>query len=158
MKHDITSPLMPVRFGPPPERALRYMDGLGAAMDVLRHTQWHAKYPVGMLVRVLMDAMQHGRMHLALTEADRPMGLAVWRTVGIDMHQAWLASPPSLADILLAPAMDDRPDAKGYLWLPLLLTPFGGPLHLIEHLRSRLPGATHAWALAPEQAVARPVW
>lgn len=173
MRHDIRSPLLPMRLGPPPERSLRHGDGLGAAVDIMRHLNWHGRLPISTVVPLVMAALRDGRAHFALTDDDRPWGLAVWHWVGDATHQAWLAAPPTLARMAeLGDASDvpDDPTSLGtHLWFSLLVTPFCASLPLLHQLRQRLPQAQQAWAITPYGAGSnaicldatpqvRPVW
>lgn len=147
MRHEVTSPLPPMRLGPAPERALRYLDGIGAAADRLRQLNRHGRMPVGLMVPLVFKALQEGRAYFALTDDDRPWGLAVWHWVSHPTHQAWLQTPPTLQQLAGLEAADATDAPK--LWFSLLATPFCASLPLLRLLQEHLPQASEAWAITP---------
>lgn len=170
MRHEVSSPLQPMRLGPAPERALRFLDGIGAAADMLRQLNWHGQMPVGLMVPLVFKALQEGRAYFALTDDDRPWGLAVWHWVNQPTHQAWLQTPPTLQQ-LAALETTDATEAPT-LWFSLLATPFCASLPMLRLLQQYLPQANEAWTVTPNGTVvgaddatlhapppqARPVW
>jgi hemolysin-activating ACP:hemolysin acyltransferase len=162
-----------MRLGPAPERSLRHGDGLGAAVDMMRHLNWHGRLPISTVVPLILQALRDGRAHFALTDDDRPWGLAVWHWVSDATHPAWLAAPPTLARMAQLSEAPYAPETLTtlvtHLWFSLLVTPFCASLPLLHQLRQRLPQAQRAWAITPYGAgcdairldatpQVRPVW
>jgi len=169
MRHEVHSPLPPMRLGPAPERALRYLDGIGAAADMLRQIECYGRMPVGLIVPLVFQALQEGRAYFALTDDDRPWGLAVWHWVSHPTHQTWLQTPPSLQQLTGVETAEATEVPK--LWFSILATPFGDSLPLQHLLQHHLPQVDKAWALtlsgnatsdtaldAPFSLQVRPVW
>jgi hemolysin-activating ACP:hemolysin acyltransferase len=169
MRHEVTSPLPPMRLGPAPERALRFLDGIGAAADMLRQLNWHSRISVGVMVPLVFQAQQEGRAYFAITDDNRPWGLAIWHWVSQPTHQLWLQAPPSMHQIAASETAEATEASK--LWFSLLVTPFCASLPLLRLLQKHLPHAEQAWAITPYGAgagdaalhatlppQARPVW
>ncbi|MDZ4236738.1 MAG: hypothetical protein U1A81_01120 [Hydrogenophaga sp.] len=151
MLHEIHSPLVPMRLGPSPERGLRHVDGLGAAIDMMRQLPWHGRQPIGTMVPLLFNALREGRAYFALTDDDKPWGLAVWHWASNPTHTTWLAAPPTLHQFAEQDtcAQPEAGDAQHQLWFSLLVTPFCASLPLLRQLQERLPQAKRAWAITP---------
>lgn len=152
MLHEVRSPLLPVRLGPPPDRALNPVDGLGAAIDLLRHAQWHSRVRLESLVPLIANGLVEQRLHFALTDDHKPWGLAVWHWADNSTHGRWLEQPPVLKELV-----DPRGNlgnlahagSQQHLWFSLLVTPFCSSLPLLRQLKSRIAGARNAWAINP---------
>lgn len=152
MLHEVRSPLLPIRLGPPPDRALNPVDGLGAAIDLLRHAQWHSHVTLESLVPLITNGLVDQRLHFALTDDHKPWGLAVWHWADISTHGRWLEQPPllkELTDPRWNPGKVSQVDVQQYLWFSLLIAPFCSTLPLLRQLKSRVAGARNAWAIHP---------
>lgn len=152
MLHEIRSPLLPVRLGPLPNQALNPVDGLGAAIDLLRHAPWHSRVTVDSLVPLIANGLVEKRLHFALTDDHKPWGLAVWHWASESTHARWLEQPPLLKELAIPPSISrdmDQASAQQYLWFSLLVTPFCSSLPLLRQLRTRISLAGNAWAINP---------
>lgn len=142
-----------MRLGPAPDRALRHVDGLGAAMDLMREMPWHGRLSISTLAPLVVQALQEDRAHFALTEDDRPWGLAVWQWADTPTHHTWLATPPTLRQWAQQPKQAEQNATRAHipthLWFCLLVTPFCASLPLLRQLQQRLPQAAQAWAITP---------
>jgi len=144
-----------MRLGPMPERALRHLDGLGAAIHLLRHMHWHGLLPMKVTVPLVMKALHENRAYFALTHDEKLFGLAIWHWTCNADHQAWLQAPPNIAffansqsTALLSSAAEVLDDSQ--VWFSLLACPFGGHLQLLKELKTRMRSQVkHAWAITP---------
>lgn len=157
MKQEIaSSPLAVVHYNEERPGELPLLDVFGAAIDLLRHTQWQGQQPLGAFVGIALSALKESRAHLVLTEDRRPLGFAVWRYLDEASHAEWLCSEAHILHNLAA--NDAIPGSPQFLWFTTLITPFSTPLPLLSVLRERHATVPAAWATCPERVACRRVW
>lgn len=156
MKHEHRSPLAIVRQSAGSQAGLSPLDALGLAIDLLRHTEWQARQPIGPFVEAVVAALRGNRAQIVLTDDQRPLALGIWHYVDDLTHAKWLESAPPMAPDLWSLPQPDS--AEGHLWFSTLLTPFSTPLPLMRQLRERHRQASVAWAACPDRPACRRLW